>query len=585
MIARAILDAFELFVDDPAGILPPDALRGPRRAGAPGRSGFLDEAMIPDDPARACILAVIDDAVPFVHACLRGPGGASRVAAFWAQDAAVGGGQRGMGADLPFGIEWRGQGIGALLARLGGDLPDEDTLYRAAGVLDYARPTRPSAGYAQGHGAAVAGLAAGWDADDPEGRAHPVIAVSLPPRVTEDSMGTLAAPYVMSAILFIVQRARALSRFIEERRGLAAGSLRLPVVVVFSYGLTAGPRDGGTLLEQFMDAVSAGGTGDLGPVRFVLPMGNHRQDRLNGVLAPDQAMVWRVPPDDQTPNALEIWGPVLSAPPARPLQLRLAAPGCPAAETAFSAPDQMCRLRDGQGRELARACYTVLAPHGAVTGWREGVTVIAMPTCPARPDDPVAPAGDWTVAVAPGAPPGPYDICIQQDETIRGFHREARQSYLHDPAYAVWTESGAPVREDADPPQGAIRRSGTLNAYGGGQHTIRVGAVEGETRASIYSGHLGAGANGDLQAMGDRSVAGPGIRVAGRDSGSGWWCPGTSVAGPQAARWLARQMAAGVRPASRAEVVAQAQADGQGVVQPPQGPPLIRPPVTILRDF
>lgn len=564
MIAQAIVSVFSAFLADPGGLLPPDALNDDLQDSLWGTmardEGLLADAAIPEDPSRATIIGVIDDAIPFAHEMLRIADGHSRVAAIWAQDA-----RPTPDSDLPFGREWQGPGIDTLLTRLrDGTLPDEDALYRAAGVLDYGRGLRASAGYAGGHGAAVAMLAAGFSNTDPAGRDHPVIAVSLPSALTEDSMGTSAPPYILAAILFVVLRARQLGRHIEHRRGLAPGSLRMPVVINISYGLTAGPRDGSTLLEQVMDALSRSGPRDLGPVRFVLPMGNHRQAMLCGSLRPGQAVSWRLQPGDQTDSAVEIWGPRLNTPPARPFVLRLAAPGLPPAATRFTREGQISILRDSAEAEIARAYYLIQRlPDGL--GWREGITVIAMPTSPEGRADPWAPPGDWTVQIDAAARIGDYEISVQRDEAVPGYPREARQSTLICPDYRIWRENGTMWRNDPPDALSVVRRRGTLNAYGGGAESLRAGAAEGyqplrETRrtdGSIYSGLHREGGNGDVQAVADRSPASGGIAVAGRDSGSVLTSAGTSVAAPQLARWLAQEMAAGFRPASRAEVIAR----------------------------
>ena len=597
MIAIQMISAFEAFLGDPGGVLPPDARNPAPEPYDPASEAlpdcaFLDEAALPDDPEAACIIGIIDDAIPFAHERFRTADGHSRVAAFWAQDAAFRAGVQ-PGADLSSGVEWRGSGIDGLLARMtSGDLPGEDALYRAAGVLDLARPSRPSAAYEAGHGAAVATMAAGFAPDDPAGRNHPLIAVSLPPKVTEDSMGTSSPPYMMAGIVFIIQRARRLSRFIETRRGLAPGSLRIPVVINISYGLTAGPRDGSTLFERFMDAVSATPAPGLGPVHFVLPMGNHRQAMLSGELAPGEGLDWRVPPDDQTPNAIELWGPMLPARPKTPFQLRLTVPGQPEAATRFTGEGQFSRLRDASGVEIARAYYTLHRYPGwgpQVTGWREGITLIALPTCPDRPGALYAPPGDWHVAVDADAPKGVYEISVQRDETIRGFHREARQSLLIDPAYAVLDDRGLVRRDDPVPATARVHRRGTISAYCGGSAVIRAGAAEAaEAMAgddpfapgppqrwpSIYSGLLKDGFGGDIQAVADRSRLTAGVLTGGRDSGATRVFAGSSLAAPQVTRWLAGQLAAGARPTNRAAIVAMAQSQ-QTLQPPPAGPPVL----------
>ena len=79
MIALAIMSAFEDFVNDPAGVLPDDAMNpDPQELDDSDLDdpalAYLEDAALPD-PDRGCILAVIDDAIPFAHERLTLPGG------------------------------------------------------------------------------------------------------------------------------------------------------------------------------------------------------------------------------------------------------------------------------------------------------------------------------------------------------------------------------------------------------------------------------------------------------------------------------------------------------------------------------
>ncbi|MDP5307004.1 hypothetical protein [Paracoccus spongiarum] len=569
------MSAFEEFLNDPAGVLPDDALNpDPQELDDddltdPALAYLHDDAL--PDPDTGCIVAVIDDAIPFAHELLRLSGGHSRVASIWVQDAAFRPG--GAGADLPSGIELRGVEIGTWLAQAqAGTIPGEDAIYRLSGVLDMNRDTTPSAAYAHGHGAAVAMLAAGFRPDDPQARNHPVIAVNLPPRITEDSMGTLSPIVLLASILFIISRARRLCRLIETRKGLPAGSVRLPVVVNISFGLTAGARDGSSLFEQFMDAVSAGGIAGLGKVHFVLPTGNHRLARLHARMTPGEDLGWRLPPDDRTVTGLEIWGPARQGLPAAKMQVSLAAPGHATVTTAFTAIWQVSLLADADGNELARAYYT---PRNLGNGrWREGVTVIIMPTCPERLGEPYAPSGEWRIGVAAGSPAGDYDLTVQRDEVIRGFHREARQSWLHDGVYQVYDEAGRLVLNDPQPnPGGKVLRRGTFNGYAGGRHSLRAGAVDQLSRKPLpYCSMLKDGQGGDCMTPVDRAITQPGMTASGRGSGSFGLMSGTSMAAPQLARWVAAQMAQGAALDDRAAVRAHAAAQ---VPTQPGEPPII----------
>lgn len=555
-LALAILSAFRDFLDDPAGVFSEDSKNShPRDLGEtdldiPDRA-YLSPGALPD-PKTGCIIGVIDDAIPFVHQRFTLPGNLSRIASVWLQDARF---RPGVGVDLPSGAEWRGAELSGLLAHAAaGDIPGEDAIYRLTGAVDLTRPVVPSGAYETGHGAAVGTLAAGFDPTDPQARNHPVIAVCLPPRITADSSGVLAPIPILEGILFIIARARRLCRFIERQGGHPPGSVRLPVVINISLGLTAGPRDGSTLIEWFMDAVSDQQGRDLGPVHFVWPSGNHRQDRLRARLRPGQHLAWRLPPDDTTFNAIEIWGPPHAHPPRGDLQITLTVPGLAPATTAFTVSWQYSILAGPDGVPRARAYYT---PHMTRDGrWRDGVTVIATPTCPERLGEPFAPPGEWQVQIADGAPDGDYDLSVQRDAVIRGFRRGARQSWFQDPAYRSHDAAGFPILTDAqnggDP---LVIRTDTINAYATGDRPLRAGAAyRQDGRTTIYTALLKDGQPGDCLAPVDWGMNHSCMTVRGRDSGSFSLSSGTSLAAPQMARWLARQLSEGHVLNSRAAI-------------------------------
>lgn len=248
-IAPDIVAAFDGFLDDPARTLSEDAKNfgrtnlGNRDLEDPALAYLADEAL--PDPQKGCIIGVIDDAIPFLHQGFTLPGNLSRVASVWLQDARF---RPGMGVDLPTVAEWRGAELSILLDHLAaGAVPDEDAAYRHTGVVDLPRRLAPLPS-----GAAVASLAVGLASSDPQALNHPLVAVSLPPRIIADSMGVLSPVPILAGILFIIKRVRRLCRFIEPRRNLEPGSVRLPVVINLSLGLT-GPRDGQSPLERFMD--------------------------------------------------------------------------------------------------------------------------------------------------------------------------------------------------------------------------------------------------------------------------------------------------------------------------------------------
>lgn len=517
-------------------------------AAEPDPHGFLSDAALPPSDG-ACILGVIDDMVPVTHRRLTA-GGASRLASVWLQGAAhrMPTDAHAPGTDLAFGRELRGPQIDAMrTAHTHAGTLDEEAMLRDAGILDPARGPLHGGGRRSRHGAAVTDLMAGLDPADPDAARFPVIGVALPPEVTRDTLGTFAPFYILSATLHILHRARRLCRWLEAKRGLDENSLRLPVVINLSYGVTAGPKDGMGLIERFQDAVAAESDDDatLGPVRFVVPTGNHRLSRGYARLTPDHTIAWHIPPDDATPTFAEIWGPVRASLSGEPMQLTLTTPGGTAARTAFTAHDTVSDLSTGT-THLAR-CY-LSARRARDGGWREAI-VLALPPTASQTGRPTTPAGRWGLSVH-GT--GPFDLHVQRDDSIRAYRSGGRQSRLDDGLYRTHDPAGRVI--ETDPPEpGPLRRAGTVNAYACGSRQVRVAGTTRDDRPMSYSartdGPDGLPQGTDLSAIADWGPGRRGVPAAGAYVASLTWMSGTSAAAPQIARALARHLAQGNDPA------------------------------------
>ncbi|WP_409597180.1 S8 family serine peptidase [Paracoccus hibiscisoli] len=521
MIAGRTLDLFAPVLMSLPQLVSPRAIPAP---GTPlAEDGpFLAPAAHPDDPDRAVLVAVIDHAIPFAHPLLTTSAGLSRVAAIWLMDA----GAQSRRPDIAFGQELRGPQIDAL-CRPG----DPEAAYRALGLTG---PGDMSMARHATHGAAVAALAAGHDPGGDAGRAHPVLAVSLPRAALTETSGSIAALFIQAAVIFVIARARALARQMSQRAGRR---ILPPLVVNLSLGITAGSDDGGALMTRLQDAISASTEPDLGQVHFVLPTGNHRQDCLRAHLAAGQRIGWTIPPADPTPNAVEIWG----APGECLPRLRIAAPQTVPVAVPLDRPGEG-QLLDANGHRLARI---VLQRRGGASG-RGCLTVILPPTLPVDMAAPAAPAGLWQLHLDEAGPSG-CDLFVHRDDRLSGLPGQGRQSRLHDPRHARQTEDGRWPLAD-DPATGSlIRRNGTASVYARGARQIRVGAAcaSPEGRVSAYTGLLPDGAPGDVTAPADASPARPGMLVPGVAPASRQRLSGTSLAAPQVTRWLAMALTDG----------------------------------------
>ncbi|QBX33930.1 hypothetical protein E4191_03805 [Paracoccus liaowanqingii] len=479
----------------------------------------------PPDPDRATIVAVIDHAIPFAHPLFTTREGHSRVAAIWLMEAQA----VDRRPDIAFGRELRGPQIDALRR------PDDPhAAYRACGLMTAA--TSFAMAHAGSHGAAVAALAAGHDPTDDRGRAVPILAVSLPQSALADTTGSLAGLFIQSAIVFVIARARALAR---EMSAQAGRTVRPSLVVNLSLGVTAGADDGSARLTRLQDAIATRTGWELGPIFFVLPTGNHRQDRLRGRLDAGQEIGWHIPPADPTLNAIEIWGGPGEALPqvevATPDGTRLVVP----LTTTGSG-----RITDANGTALARV---VLQRRGGSSG-RPVVTIIVPPTLPAAARAPCAPPGLWHLRLIRAGPSG-CDLAVHRDDRLSGFRGQGRQSRLVEPSYAPRTDSGRWQGADDPATVGLIRRNGTANVYARGRRQIRVGAslARPAGQISAYTGLLPDGAPGDVTAPADTSFALPGLRLPGIAPASRQRLSGTSLSAPQLCRWLSAALADGAR--------------------------------------
>ena len=526
MIAHETLDLFDSVVTALPRLAPPDAVV---TADLPlaMEQGFLGPSAFPRDPDNCAIVAVIDHAIPFAHRLFRTASGQSRVAAIWLQDAPA----HDRRPDLPFGQELRGP----MLDALG---PDEADIYRPLGLMDLTR----AAGLWRktSHGAGVASLAAGFALDDPLALQHPIVAVSLPDFGVADTSGSLSALFIQAAVVFVIARARGLARQMSQRAGRV---IRPALVVNLSLGITSGGRDGSSLISRLQDAIAKSPEADLGPVHFVLPTGNSRQDRGRAVLQPGQDIFWRLPPDDRTPSALEFWGD------GDRLPLGITLPGQAPLNIDLT-PGRMGFVRDHLGRELSRL---ILQRRHLRSGHRSlCLTMITPPTLTDRPGQTLAPPGDWQIR---STGTKPVEVLVLRDDSLSGFVRRGRQSALVDPDHDRRLLDGHWPAHDPTVP-GKIRRNATANSYAGGSHQIRVGATMVKGGLAPYTGLLEDGLPGDLTAPADATLAVRGMILPGTRGAARQRLSGTSLSAPQMTRWLAKALASGRALPDRTSIVA-----------------------------
>jgi hypothetical protein len=491
------------------------------------------------------VVAVIDHGCPFAHRqfLTKNQSGEweSRVRSLWDQDiahtppAAVttdrwnalvspAGDHR---QSFRYGREITTAGINALIhdATMDGEI-DEDRVYRKARypVLD-ARKT---------HGAHVLDVACGKLnplTGEPDAASDAdIIFVQLPLNTVADTSGGSMTKYVLDAMHYIFD----LTKNVQN------------LVINLSYGSTAGPHDGSSMLERAMDklllderARRAGRQ-----IEMVVPAGNHFL--ANGhtsfsLSAKDKPydIRWQAMPDNQTDSFLELW---YTPPDAGAVTLSVCGP-CGTVGNATPA-GAYTAIVNNQGRRVG----AIMHASGTPNGTKPMILVALAPTHPdAWPgtqgdedDWATAAHGVWTITVAyAGEARLDVDAWVERDDPLKGQVGQP-QSYL------LPNRFGRDA-DDADQAGDAVKRECSGNSLANGVETIVVGAcVNASGRLSSYSA-AGPTRNfarnkarrwPDCLAVGDESDALPGVQAAGTRSGILVRMNGSSVAAPQVARQL-----------------------------------------------
>lgn len=515
------------------------------------------------------VVGIIDDGIAFAHERFRN-GAASRVEYWWLQD-----GPYSPGSPVPFGRELKKDKIDSLLtACTHAGVVNEDELYRLAGLIDFRLEGHKSAAWRLAHGTHVMDLACGFDAS--AGRNdRPIVCVQLPARVTADTSGANLTPYSIEAIDYILDRA--------DQIAAASGTGRLPVVINFSYGKLAGPHDGTSELEAFIDQRIAERDALGSSLDVVLPAGNSHLLRCHAPVSFNSTtqavpLHWRVLPDDRTPSFMEIWLPWRAGGlgPTR-MTLTVTTPSGSESLPIDETPGTLVVLQSN-GKTLCEVEYS----HSPSPTDRGLFLVTLQPTADLEPGAAVAPAGVWTVTLK-NISLGTSDVVdarIQRDESLYGHPRRGRQSYFDEACYSRFDHAGR-AREDDDPTC-LVRRMGTLSSIATGARPIVAGGFQRrEGKPSPYSAAgpitppLGAPvphrAGPDAMTVSDDSLVHSGVLAAGSRSGSVVALNGTSVAAPQLARWIADERANG-RSGNRAAVAIRAAADDASLPPPPPPP-------------
>jgi hypothetical protein len=489
----------------------------------------------PDDTVA---IGIVDDGLGFAHERFRDAPTSSRVYAIWLQEVEQAIGQDG---GVLFGHRLRKRQIDKLLR----ECRSEDQIYRKAGVIDFRRNRYNPLASRASHGTHVLDLAAGYEHSDGQ-PSRPILGVQLPSVATIDTSGVTMGSYVLQAVRMLMVWADTIVR----ENGTPA-----PLVINFSYGILAGPKDGTQHLEHALARLIEFRNRKT-RTALVLPAGNSYRVRTTAKVVlkggESRELDWAALPDAAAPNFIEMWfddvDPDCSW---APVEITLSAPDGSYAEPIRLKQGVVWLLMVG-GRPIAGLCYDIEC------NTKRGRIFLAVgPSVRNEKNWPIAPCGRWTVSIdnkIDGEITAHW--YVQRDDTPFGYPRRGRQSYLdHDKAYARdWRTGDYRLYEDDNCP---LTYKDTLSAIATARCAATVvGAAEAtdefyETNHDCppadyaSSGPTISRHEPDCSAIADDGDALWGVLAAGTLSGSTVPMRGSSVAAPQIVRELADELAAG----------------------------------------
>lgn len=518
-------------------------------------------SMVPDSetgggddeiPETSVIVAVIDDGLAFLHEKFRLPHDKTRILYFWDQNepqtkqetvpkqGTVSKPKTVQAFEYGYELDWKAIEKILIKNTASGTL-DEVAGYREVGY------ERVNGSFT--HGTHVMDLACGEKPDEKDVDKKPKIIcvqIRVPGRRINDTSGRWLGVRILDGLRYILARADAVAEKIARKKPI-------PVVVNLSFGNLAGPHDGSSMLESAIDELITWRNKYSPDFSVVIAAGNHHLARCHARFSikgnDEEKIMWRILPDDATPSFMEIWLPDNQS---ESVYIAIAPPGVDSPRSGWIHPGTCWTWNSSDGDVLCTVVY--LPPKRVATGNRGMILVAVAPTASDEPEPQlsIAPAGIWKLQLKNEATDDvDINAWIQRDETPRGFPLLGRQSYFEDPEYERYDSTGR--LKEVDNGRSYIKRAGTLNAIATGKYTVVVGGYRDSDGEPAWYSARGEGktdirleteihSGPDALAVSERSAVRHGVIAAGTRSGSAFVMRGTSVAAPQVARLIAKEI-------------------------------------------
>ena len=527
-----------------------------------------DKGDLPELPENAVIVGVIDTGIALGHRRTQLPDGRTRILGAWQQSGTGG------GSAVPFGREFLEHELNTILSRYRGGpgLRDEEAFNRATQTVGY--------GHVHGHreldaraahGTHVLDTAAGLPPNDPMAGIIRIIAINLPSRSVVGLSGSFLQFFVGLGIIRTVRLANEIA--------IANGHAGYPIVINLSFGQQAGDKRNSGPIDTLMRAINLQQMALGFPeVVLVLPAGNDNLEQGNAALDfggenPNRhSLNWRVKPDDQSSNYVEVWTDPFPIAPAAdptdiqtnpvPIEIGLDLPDGRAIPLSAGIENHFIEIPD-----IVRIfCTVFLHPQG----FRVRYVICGAPTILHEAGDgagPSAPAGLWRITLKTDAAIN-VSVGVQTDQSRLPEGMSGRRSYfdhpdyrrLHDTTgrvintYAKRPRGSAPILTDIP---GPVFRRGTLNALSTSNDTHIV-CIAGHRHSDGAIAPYSSSGAGLHMLMGtydgvrfpylsmptDDGAAHQGILSAGARDGSAIALQGTSFAAAQMTAMIAAHYAA-----------------------------------------